>query len=800
MKWVKLVERRESVLMLDYLIRGLPAKYTKKVLNYNLGFDYYRCVNREISWVEEELAKVIGRLRKDIGQKGVRLLKSLFRKWIKLGNELLDYSVKISKLNFKEYSNKELLRVFKEFSRKNHNLSCSVLLPLSIERILDSKIRGILEERIGNESKLSRYFLIIATPSQESESTKELISFLNIINFIKKNNISNFENNRKVISLIKKHIKSFGWINARWYIGDGWSEEDMFRRVRDNIKLDCKEELKKINSMYADNRKQVKEIAKELRLAKGDIDFINAAKDYVFLRTFRTDMFNKAGFVARPLLTEIAGRMGLKYNDIIYLTSLEIIGFLESGKQIPLAVIRERQKAFAVVLERDNLFVYEGRKLESYVNGQLREEIADGAGEIKGNIANHGIVSGTVKIVKSNLDLSKVKKGDILIAPMTAPDFVPAMERASAFVTDEGGILCHAAIISREMDKPCITGTKIATKTFKDGDLVEVDADNGVVKRLNKKDYKPLKQKIMNMRKPQHPEYKPKKHYIPDFVVWFKELNKKDIPLVGGKGANLGEMFSHFPVPNGFCVTVNAYKHFLDEALIGAHVHGLLDKLNVEKTERLEKTSKLIRYLILKQKMPDDIKKEIIKNYGKLKNKKVAIRSSATAEDLPKASFAGQQDTYLNIEGEQNVVEAVQRCWASLFTSRAIYYREKNNFKHRDVLISVVVQEMVDVEYAGVMFTVDPVNKKHILVEVVEGLGEQLVSGQVTPNTYFMNKGSHKIEEASEHFKINKKLIEKVSRIGEKIEDHYKKPQDVEFCIDKKGALFIVQSRPITTL
>lgn len=290
-----------------------------------------------------------------------------------------------------------------------------------------------------------------------------------------------------------------------------------------------------------------------------------------------------------------------------------------------------------------------------------------------------------------------------------------------------------------------------------------------------------------------------KLNFRPENILWLKDVNKKDIPYVGGKGANLGEMFHHFTVPKGFCITVNGYKEFMNETMIGSHIHGLLDKVNVEDTEKLDKTSKKIRDLILKQKFPNHLKKEVINNYKKLKQK-IAVRSSATAEDLPTASFAGQQDTYLNIKGEKDLIKSVQKCWASLFTSRAIYYREKNNFKHRDVLISVVIQEMVDPVYAGVMFTVDPVNKKHILIEVVEGLGEQLVSGQVTPNTYFMNKKTHKLESATEHFDFNKKILEKISKIGEKIEDHYKYPQDIEFCIDKKGKLLIVQSRPITTL
>ena len=291
-----------------------------------------------------------------------------------------------------------------------------------------------------------------------------------------------------------------------------------------------------------------------------------------------------------------------------------------------------------------------------------------------------------------------------------------------------------------------------------------------------------------------------KQHYHHENILWLKDLNKSDIPIVGGKGANLGEVFDHFPVPTGFCVTVNCYKHFMNETMIGPHIHGLLDKLDVENTEQLEKTSKEIRKLILKQKFPSDIKKEILTNYKKLKNKKVAVRSSATAEDLPTASFAGQQDTYLNTKGNKDLIKAIQKCWASLFTSRAIYYREKNNFKHRDVLIAVVIQEMIDAKYAGVMFTVDPVNKKHILIEVVEGLGEALVSGQVTPNTYFMNKKTHKVEEASEHFNFDTNLLIKISKIGEKIEKHYKKPQDIELALDKNNKIYILQSRPITTL
>ncbi len=283
-------------------------------------------------------------------------------------------------------------------------------------------------------------------------------------------------------------------------------------------------------------------------------------------------------------------------------------------------------------------------------------------------------------------------------------------------------------------------------------------------------------------------------------ILWFKELGKDDIPKVGGKGANLGEVSKIVPVPPGFCVSVDMYASFLEETGIAEKINAMLDALDVEDTKELEKVAKAIRELILARPMPKVMQDEILEAYSKLDGMKVAVRSSATAEDLPSASFAGQQDTYLNIEGNSKVIESVRKCWASLFTARAIYYRVTNRFSHRDVLISVVIQVMVDPLYAGVMFTVDPVNKKDVLIEVVEGLGEQLVSGQVTPNTYFLKREDSAINQEYEHFPFPKELLAQIAATGKELEAHYKKPQDIEFALDKKRKLWILQARPITTL
>lgn len=283
-------------------------------------------------------------------------------------------------------------------------------------------------------------------------------------------------------------------------------------------------------------------------------------------------------------------------------------------------------------------------------------------------------------------------------------------------------------------------------------------------------------------------------------IVWLKDIKKHHIPLVGGKGANLGEMFEKFPIPNGFCITVNVYDKFLDYNNLKDKIAVLLKDIDVEDTKKLEDTAKKIRKLIENSAIPQNLIDEKKFHYNKLKNKKVAVRSSATAEDLPTASFAGQQDTFLNIEGHVDFVNAVKKCWASLFTSRAIYYRQQKGFRHEDVKISVVVQEMVDAKYAGVMFTLDPIHKKFSLIEVVKGLGEKLVSGQVTPNTYFLDKKTFEINNTNIMFELDEKIIKDIAKVGEEIEKHYKQPMDVEWVIDNNDKLHIVQARPITTL
>lgn len=315
------------------------------------------------------------------------------------------------------------------------------------------------------------------------------------------------------------------------------------------------------------------------------------------------------------------------------------------------------------------------------------------------------------------------------------------------------------------------------------------------------------------------------------FVVWFKDVGKDDVGLVGGKGANLGEMTrSGFPVPNGFIVTAKAYFHFLDEAGLHDKIRDLLFGLDVNKSELLEATAKKIQSVITGARFPKDIANEVIPAYFKLekgimKHPMVAVRSSATAEDLPTASFAGQQATFLNVEGEANLLEKIKECWASLFTARAIFYRVTNKFDHFKVGIATPVQRMIESERSGIMFTLDPVtnDKSKIVIEGIVGLGEMIVQGAVTPDHYEVNKKTMEITVKTVH--VQDKIMERVhgktsvkplpkargstqkltdeqvkglAEIALKLEKHYFWPQDSEWAIEK-GKLYIVQTRPVTT-
>ncbi|MBQ6099411.1 MAG: phosphoenolpyruvate synthase [Methanobrevibacter sp.] len=317
------------------------------------------------------------------------------------------------------------------------------------------------------------------------------------------------------------------------------------------------------------------------------------------------------------------------------------------------------------------------------------------------------------------------------------------------------------------------------------------------------------------------------------YVVKFEDLNKSDIGIAGGKGANLGELTqAGIPVPPGFVVTAQAYEKFMDEAGINDKVMSILDEIDINDTKALQAAAEEIKSIIIEAPIPEDLVIFIREYYNELCQRvgeddtDVAIRSSATAEDLPEASFAGQQDTFLHVSGDDEVIEYIRKCWASLFEARAIFYREENDFEHSKVYIAVVVQKMAIADKAGVMFTVNPSTGEEIaLIEGSWGLGESVVSGDVTPDNYQVDKKNNEIinvtisdkkvmytndesgtsvkvevpeEKRKERVLSDDELIE-LTEMGKRVQAHYGEPMDTEWAFERDN-LFLLQARPITTL
>ncbi len=309
-------------------------------------------------------------------------------------------------------------------------------------------------------------------------------------------------------------------------------------------------------------------------------------------------------------------------------------------------------------------------------------------------------------------------------------------------------------------------------------------------------------------------------------INFFKDITKKDVSLAGGKGASLGEMYNaNFSVPYGFVILSSAFEKHIKENNLDIKIIDILKKITTKETT-IENASKNIQKLIIDTSLSKDLEKEVLVAFKQLETSFVAVRSSATAEDSLEDAWAGQLDTFLYVS-EQNIIENIKKCWSSLFTERAIFYRIEKKLLDKKISVAVVVQKMVNSEKSGIAFSVNPVtnNRQEIIIDAGYGLGEAIVSGQITPDNYIVNKdltitkktkgrqekGIFRKDndsgtvwkdlslEDKNNFVLSDKEVIELSKIIINIENHYGFPVDVEWAIEN-NKIYITQSRPITTL
>ncbi|MCI4333704.1 MAG: phosphoenolpyruvate synthase, partial [Thermoplasmata archaeon] len=314
-------------------------------------------------------------------------------------------------------------------------------------------------------------------------------------------------------------------------------------------------------------------------------------------------------------------------------------------------------------------------------------------------------------------------------------------------------------------------------------------------------------------------------------LVNLADVSDADLPLVGGKASKLGEVVRQgLPVPPGIVVTTDAYREFVEQTTVGATLEAALTALDLSKGEAVDAASRKIREAFETTPYPPALKEAIVGAFEKFSADEgvrfVAVRSSATAEDLEGASFAGLQETYLNVRGTEAVLDQIRRCWGSLFTPRVLVYRARKGFDHRSVQLAVLVQKMVDSVVSGILFTRDPnTGENHMIIEAGFGLGEAIVGGEVTPDHYVVDGVSHRIvvkqlsdqafqivrndeggnkrvdlaEADRKRQKLSDEKIHRLASLARVIESHYRRPMDVEWCADDRS-LYIVQARPVTTI
>jgi len=310
------------------------------------------------------------------------------------------------------------------------------------------------------------------------------------------------------------------------------------------------------------------------------------------------------------------------------------------------------------------------------------------------------------------------------------------------------------------------------------------------------------------------------------FTRNFKQLTNKDTASAGGKGASLGEMTqAKIPVPPGFVVLACAFQKFIEETDINIEIDAMWDRLDANNTEEIERNSEMMQGLIVGKEFPKDLAKEILADFKKLDTKYVAVRSSATAEDSKLDAWAGQLDSYLYVD-KKGLLKAVQRCWASLFTPRAIFYKLERKLQNSKIAVAVVIQKMANSDVSGVCFTVHPVtrDKDQMIIEAGWGLGEAIVQGIITPDNYVIEKSTLNLVDVNVNSqekqvvkakietkdklvpknlqkkqKLTEEQIKELAKICINIERHYGDPRDIEWALEG-SKFYIVQSRPITTL
>jgi phosphohistidine swiveling domain-containing protein len=479
-KWRFNVRRRFSWFVEYFQIMGTNKAVFNKVLGINFAYSNMKKDADYNEFIDETEHNCSLAMVREKTKQNFDFLWELAKRSCDKSQKLVSTAKKILTTNYKDFSNPELKILFEEIALQLMEYQPIMFLIFPVENYLEKSLENAIKEiagKKGRQNKIKDYLSVFSMPKEELVAVREEKDLLEIA-------IAKKEG-KQIESELKEHVKNFAWIPTDDPAGKPWNQKELMGRINSLLQYKPKERLEKIKQGEKEREKKYEEYAKELELDEKTIELIRLVREFVYLRNYRVECWVQAQFLVRPFLIFVAGKAKLGFDELMALSSEEINNFLEHGKIIQKKEIEKRLRAYAYIKIGEKYNAFFGEDAKKIAQPQEKEKQEQIGTEIRGSIANKGKAIGIVKIVKELSDISKVKKGDILVASMTLPQYIPAMEKAAAFVTDEGGITSHAAIISRELNVPCIVGTKNATKLLKDGDKIEVDANKGIARKIS---------------------------------------------------------------------------------------------------------------------------------------------------------------------------------------------------------------------------------------------------------------------------------------------------------------------------
>lgn len=471
-EWVTIVKREGALLAFEGYVPAV--KWGRTV--FLAPFEYTRCLylDGEVMLDSGEYAACEAFVRKQAA-KDPRYLKKVFEKCVEACAETVSFMEKAAAKDLGKLGDRGLAALFaKGMGRLDLLYGYFRFHPTVDTDVLFQDVRAVLAKKHRDAGKVEELAGALSLPSKDPRISMEQKDMVRIACVRARGGDWG--------GAVKKHVKDYEWLSFTHFIGRPLAEEEVMERV-----MAVSDPERKWAEITASRRESERKIAETIQAVGGPgfASLVGLMRKFIFNRNNLKESISICQFHLRRVLYEISRRAGVPYLDLVYFTRGEIAGLLLKGTAPENRAVKERRKGFAILYEKGGLKIFTGQELEK-LKAKYAKHIAE-VKEIRGAIACKGRVSGTVAVVTSASQLAKVKKGDVLVASMTTADYVAAMEKAAAFVTDEGGVSCHAAIVAREFNVPCIIGTKIATKVLRDGETVEVDADNGVVRRLNRR-------------------------------------------------------------------------------------------------------------------------------------------------------------------------------------------------------------------------------------------------------------------------------------------------------------------------